>query len=107
MNPTKVISFGAAAELAGVKPPALWRALREGRLRAPATLAIGGRLIHLVSLHDVLRAYDLLPLSVANEKRLAAWEHWAPTIIAATGEGRFLLLDNSAPLLHSHHEGIL
>ncbi len=99
MQPKRIITLAAAAELAGVQPPAIWRAIREGRIRCTVALMTGNSTIRLIDFDSLLAAYDLLPLSKNNQELLDTWMHWAPTIVTALGD-HFLLLDYGPPFVY-------
>ena len=103
MDSTTILTCPAAAELAGLGIHAIYRALREGRLKYAAVLVLGDRSTRLIDLNSLVLTYDLLPLSAQNRAKLETWKQWAPTITAATGRA-FLLLDSSAPFLHMNKE---
>ena len=99
MQTKRIITFTAAAELAGVQPPAIWRAIREGRIIHTVMLMPANTTTRLIDFDSLLAAYDLLPLSKENQERLDTWTNWAPTIISALGD-HFLLLDDGPPFVY-------
>ena len=106
MSIHKIITNAAAAELAGVGLPAIWRAQREGRVKIAAVLWLSGKqgdsdTARFLDFDSVLMAYELLPLSPASRELIDTWTWHAPTITSATGE-QFLLLHTTASFLHTN-----
>ena len=88
------ISIRAAAEIAGVRQPAIRRAIRDGRITLSFLFSVGERETFFCNLASVVRCYGV---EEHVEELIRKWVAHAP--IARTPDGREWLLLDTEPVM--------